>query len=197
MPVDSAPRPVAGAALAASRHLALIGPMGAGKSSIGRLLAQTLARDFIDLDHLIETSAGADIALIFELEGEDGFRDRESRALAQALALPEPSVIACGGGIVVRAENRAALRARACIVLLSITVQEQMLRLARDRHRPLLQVRDRRRELERLAHERHGFYHELADLVCPSGRGRPAAIAANLAAKLAGCQDPAAAGAGQ
>ncbi|MCK9488910.1 MAG: shikimate kinase [Xanthomonadales bacterium] len=170
--------------MADDRHLALIGPMGAGKSSIGRLLAQALQRDCVDLDQLIEAEAGADIALIFELEGEDGFRDRESRALAQVLALTEPRVIACGGGIVVRPENRALLRAHAGIVLLSISVDEQMQRLARDRQRPLLQVQDRRQELVRLARERQAHYNELADLVWPSGQGRPAWIAARLAERL-------------
>lgn len=167
--------------------------MGAGKTSIGRLLARTLARDFIDLDECIESAAGAGIPLIFELEGEAGFRARESRALAQALARPGPAVIACGGGIVVTEENRTRLRAQACVVLLSLSVDEQMQRLARDRQRPLLQVDDRRRELERLARERQPWYAGLADLVCPSGRDRPALIAARLAAQL----QPPASGAGQ
>lgn len=169
--------------MTAKPHLALIGPMGAGKSSIGRLLAARLARRFVDLDRLIEAHAGADIPLIFELEGEAGFRRREREMLAAQLA-GSGSVIACGGGIVLDPDNRKRLRERAFVIYLEATVDEQLTRLARDRSRPLLQAADRRARLEALAAQRDPLYEQLADLRLRAGASGAQAAAGVLADRL-------------
>lgn len=168
----------------ASAHIALVGPTGAGKSSVGRALAALLGRPFVDLDQVIEAAAGASVALVFELEGEPGFRRRESDALAQALAAPAPILLACGGGIVLDPGNRALLRSRARVVHLAATVDEQLARLARDRTRPLLQVADRRARLEALAGDREPLYRATAHLRYHPA-GTPAQAARDLAALLA------------
>ncbi|MBX3725453.1 MAG: shikimate kinase [Xanthomonadales bacterium] len=170
--------------MACAEHIALVGPTGAGKSSIGRALADLLGRPFVDLDHAIEATAGARVALIFEHEGESGFRRRESEALARALAAPLPSLIACGGGVVLDPGNRARLREHALVVHLAATIEEQLGRLARDRQRPLLQVPDRRARLESLAEQREPLYGATAHLrFHPSGP--PAQAARALAGLLA------------
>lgn len=163
-------------------HIALVGPTGAGKSSVGRALADLLGHRFVDLDQAIEATAGATVALVFEHEGEAGFRRREAAALAQALAAPAPSLVACGGGIVLDPDNRALLRRHALVVHLAATVEEQMARLARDRLRPLLQVPDRRARLQSLAREREPLYQATAHLrFHPAG---PPAQAARALARL-------------
>ncbi len=167
----------------AHRNLALIGPTGAGKSSIGRLLARELGRPFLDLDRCIEQQAGAEIALIFELEGEAGFRHRESAALATALAA-SGQVIACGGGIVLDPGNRRLLREHAFVVHLGVSVAQQLERLARDRTRPLLQTDDRRARLQELAAVRDPLYAEIADLAWPACGGTAQTIATQLAQRI-------------
>jgi len=144
-------------------HLVLVGPMGAGKSTIGRRLAQRLGLPFDDMDAAIEAHAGASVSTIFEREGEAGFRVRE-RAMLEALLQSPSRVIAAGGGVVLSEENRAALRARAFVVLLELSVEGQLERLARDRTRPLLQREDREAVLHALAEERAALYADVADL---------------------------------
>jgi shikimate kinase len=164
-------------------QLALIGPMGAGKSSIGRALAGLLERPFIDLDRAIEAAAGAEIPLIFELEGEAGFRRREREALAAHLA-GTGAVIACGGGVILDPDNRQLLRERAFVVHLVASVDEQLERLARDRSRPLLRTGDRRERLRELAREREPLYAGCADLSFHGRGGAPAVAARELAGRL-------------
>lgn len=144
-------------------NLFLVGPMGAGKSSIGRRLARHFGLAFHDLDEAIETRCGASVALIFEMEGEDGFRKRETQALT-ALAALDGVLLATGGGAVLREENRALLRERGFVVYLRVDVAQQLRRLARDTQRPLLRTADRRERLERLARERESFYCEVAEI---------------------------------
>lgn len=165
-------------------HLALIGPTGAGKSSIGRALASLLRRPFVDLDQAIEQRAGAAIPLIFEMEGEAGFRRRECEMLGECLR-GSGSVIACGGGVILDPGNRAALREHAFVVHVDATVDEQLRRLARDRSRPLLQTPDRRARLLALAAERDPLYAEVGDLVFHGGSGGAVAAARALCARLA------------
>lgn len=145
------------------RNIILIGPMGSGKSTIGNLIAKRLHREFQDSDHYIEKRTGVDVARIFDVEGEEGFRDRESKALADLLAHND-RVIATGGGAVLRAENRKLLKQQGYIVFLDTSVNQQMQRLRRDKKRPLLQTENPRERLEALLEERRPIYLDLADL---------------------------------
>ena len=144
-------------------NLILVGPMGAGKSSIGRRLAGELGMPFIDADHELEQRTGASVALIFELEGEPGFRRREQELL-QALCHGEGQVIATGGGAVLSPETRQALARSGFVVHLHSSVRQQLARLERDRVRPLLAAPDRRERLHELARTRDPLYAEIADL---------------------------------
>ncbi|HEX7348140.1 MAG TPA: shikimate kinase [Rhodanobacteraceae bacterium] len=150
-----------------SPNLFLIGPMGAGKSSIGRRLAAHFDMPCIDLDAAIEERTGTRVATIFEIEGEAGFRRRESALLAE-LADRDGVVLATGGGAVLAADNRAVLHARGFVLWLKASVEQQMRRLVRDRQRPLLEVPDRQAQLEHLARVRDPLYQELADLAVAS-----------------------------
>jgi shikimate kinase len=143
-------------------HLILVGPMGAGKTSIGRRLAERLGLPFTDADQAIEARAGARVSAIFDVEGEAGFRVRERALLAELLAGP-PGVLATGGGVVLAPENRALLRAGAFVVYLQVSSDSQLQRLARDRTRPLLQTQDKAAVLQRLADERGPLYADVAD----------------------------------
>ena len=165
--------------------------MGAGKSSLGRCLAQRWGLRFIDLDREIETRAGSDIPTIFACEGEAGFRHREREALADVLT-HAGCVIASGGGAVLDPDNRALLRRFGFVVHLQIDVDEQLARLAHDRSRPLLVDADlvgvdRVEVLTRLAAERAPLYAEVADLhFSPTGL-TPADAAGRLAERLESC----------
>jgi shikimate kinase len=166
-------------------NLFFIGPMGAGKSTLGKRVAATLDLPFFDLDHEIQVHSGAEIALIFEVEGEAGFRRREAAALAD-LATRSGIALATGGGAILDADNRRLLHARGFVVYLETTVDEQLERLARDRKRPLLTAADRRERLEQLAAQRDPLYREIADLTVPAGhRGGTAQIAERMAAQIA------------
>lgn len=144
-------------------NLVLVGPMGSGKSALGRSLAARLGLRFADTDRRIEKRTGVDITTIFEHEGEAGFRARE-RAVVAELCAGRDQVIATGGGAVLDPANRACLRASGHVVHLHVDVAVQLARLARDRDRPLLHAGDRREVLERLARERDPLYAEVAHL---------------------------------
>lgn len=146
------------------RNIFLIGPMGAGKSTIGRQLAQLLNMDFVDSDQEIEQRAGADIGWIFDVEGEDGFRKREERIINE-LSQRQGLVLSTGGGSVVSKETRNHLSARGVVIYLETTVEKQFQRTQRDKKRPLLQgVEDPRQVLEDLAKVRNPLYEEIADI---------------------------------
>jgi shikimate kinase len=137
--------------------------MGAGKSSLGRRLARRLSLEFVDADRRIEQEAGASIALLFEHEGEAGFRAREERLLATLLQ-GKALVIATGGGAVLSAATREQLRTRAFVVHVQVGVEQQLARLERDTVRPLLASGDRRQTLQALARVRDPLYAEVSDL---------------------------------
>jgi shikimate kinase len=166
-------------------NLFFVGPMGAGKSTLGKRVAEMLGLRFFDLDHEIQEHCGAEIALIFEVEGEAGFRRRESAVLAE-FAARSGIVLATGGGAILDAENRRSLRERGFVVFLETTVAEQLERLARDRKRPLLAAPDRHERLLALAAQRDPLYREIADFTLPAGhRGSTAQVADRLAAQIA------------
>lgn len=141
----------------------LIGPMGAGKTTVGRQLARRLGLEFVDSDREIERRLGVDITTIFDFEGEAGFRQRET-AIVDELTQRDGIVLATGGGAVLAAENRDMLRTRGLVIHLATTVDEQLRRTRKDRTRPLLQNADRRATLERLAREREPLYQATADM---------------------------------
>jgi len=145
-------------------NIFLVGPMGAGKSTTGRQLAKTLSKQFVDSDREIEVSTGADIPLIFELEGEEGFRKRES-AMLEKLTEQNNIVLATGGGAVLSKENRGILMSRGFVIYLNAPVEYLVQRTARDRNRPLLETENPEERLIELMTERGPLYNQLADLV--------------------------------
>ena len=168
-----------------SANLFLIGPMGAGKTSIGRRLARQLGMPFLDLDVEFEARVGASIALTFEIEGEAGFRKRECDLLAD-LVRRRGIVLSTGGGAVLDAHNRQLLRSNGFVIWLDTDVDTQLNRLQADRQRPLLKVPDRREKLERMAELRNPLYNETADLrISASSLGSSAAMARHVAALIA------------
>ena len=146
-------------------HIVLVGPMGSGKSSIGRLLATRSQREFVDLDACIESEAGTSITSIFESEGELGFRSREGHALKNVVLKAEPSVISTGGGAVLDEANRRAMSAAGTVVYLQVEPAMQLHRLQGDRSRPLLATHDPAQRLADLQETREPLYRDVADVI--------------------------------
>lgn len=155
--------------------IALVGPMGAGKSTIGRLLSERLSRPFIDSDKEIEERAGASIPWIFDIEGEHGFREREQHTLGELLEQGD-MVLATGGGIVSRAENRRMLRKSAQVVYLQTSVKTQLARTAADKNRPLLQTDNPEQVLTDLLSKREPWYEDVADVTVSTDVLTPEAV---------------------
>ena len=151
-----------------SKRFFLVGPMGAGKSTIGRQLAKFLELPFIDIDNEIESVSGADIQWIFDKEGEEGFRLRESKVLRRSVKSNAEAIIATGGGIVLNEENRSLISSAGTVIYLSVTKQQLYERTKRDRKRPLLQVEDRRQAVDTLFDERDPLYRQIADVIFSS-----------------------------
>jgi shikimate kinase len=157
--------------MAKPNRIFLVGPMGAGKTTIGRQLAQSLGMTFADTDLEIQRRTGVDIPTIFEYEGEAGFRQREQQVI-EDLTLIDNQVLATGGGAVMRPENRQHLSARGIVVYLECSPEQQYERTFRDRNRPLLQTADPLQKLRDLAAERDALYRATADYTVSSeGRG--------------------------
>lgn len=152
-------------------NLFFVGPMGAGKSTIGRRVAQVLKRPFVDSDREIIERTGADIPLIFELEGEAGFRRRES-AVIDELSRGAGIVLATGGGAILAEDNRRCLKERGLTIYLKTSIDQQLKRTAHDKNRPLLQTEDPRARLEALFKIRDPLYTEVADLILETD-GKP------------------------
>jgi shikimate kinase len=152
--------------------LFLIGMMGAGKTTIGRLLARALAFEFIDADREIEARSGVPITTIFEVEGEDGFRRREA-AILDELTQRRGVVVATGGGAVLREENRQHLRSRGLVVYLQASADEITRRTSHDKTRPLLQTADPRARIVKLLAQRAPLYEETAHLMFQSSTASP------------------------
>ncbi|MDZ7828453.1 MAG: shikimate kinase AroK [Halofilum sp. (in: g-proteobacteria)] len=157
--------------MADPRRIFLVGPMGAGKTTIGTALARALDLTFLDSDREIEQRSGVDIATIFDFEGESGFRKRE-RAMIDELTARDDIVLATGGGAVLDPDNRQRLSTRGTVVFLDTSVDEQVRRTRHDRARPLLQSEDRRATLKQLAEERAPLYGEIADIVVATDGSR-------------------------
>lgn len=146
------------------QNVFLIGPMGSGKTTIGKQLAKLLKLDFYDCDQELERQTGAAINLIFDVEGEAGFRIRESRLLEQ-LTARKGVLISTGGGVICTQENRSLLHTRGFVVYLKTSIEKQLKRLSQDKSRPLLQAEDRVQRLLDLARVRNPLYTTTADLV--------------------------------
>ena len=148
-------------------NIFLIGSMGAGKSTIARRLAATLDKEFVDADRELEQRTGVEVPLIFELEGEDGFRKRERDLLAE-LVMRRDIVLATGGGVVLSADNRANLAEHGFVIYLDTPVDLLVARVARDRHRPLMQTADPKATMREIMRIRDPLYRESADIVVKS-----------------------------
>lgn len=151
-----------------SGNIFLIGPMGAGKSTIGRQLAKKLRRRFWDSDREIEERTGVSISWIFEMEGEAGFRDREQKMVDELSAL-DNVVLATGGGVVLAETNRQLLADRGTVVYLAARAEQLYRRMARDKSRPLLQTGDKRQQIKQLLAQRDPLYREIADIIVATG----------------------------
>jgi shikimate kinase len=170
------------------RRVFLVGPMGAGKTTIGRQLARSLGLGFADSDAEIEARTGADIPWIFDVEGEAGFRDREEAVIAE-MTTWDDTVLATGGGAVLRPANRQVLSERGFVIYLCTTLEEQLRRTRKDRNRPLLQTPDPEGTLRRLFAERDPLYRSVADLVIDTDSSSPKTVAQRVLASLRAATD--------
>lgn len=159
--------------------LVLVGPMGAGKSTIAKALSQKLHLQLLDIDQQVVDNAGADIPWIFDVEGEQGFRKRETQALRYALSLPE-AIIASGGGLVTQEVNRKLLSQAKLVVYLMASVESQFQRTAKDKNRPLLQQANPKAVLQKLFNEREPWYQQVADLSIDTDCNNPKEIVQNI-----------------
>ena len=164
----------------------LIGPMGSGKSAVGRRLASEMGREFIDSDDVIVDRSGVDIPFIFEREGEEGFRQRESKVIDELTQQPG-IVLAPGGGSAQNPENRAHLHDRGFVVYLHATVDQQLKRTRRGRPRPLLLTGDPREVLARLMAIRDPQYREIAHLVIETDGRRVPAVVREIRRNIPSC----------
>ncbi len=164
-------------------NIFLIGPMGAGKSTIGRQLAESLSFRFEDSDHEIQRRTGVDISTIFEYEGEEGFRNREQQAIAD-LTNQEGIVLATGGGAILREVSRQNLAARGVVIYLHCSPEQQFSRTNRDRNRPLLQTEDPLERLRQLMDEREPLYRQVADLVVSTEKRGTASVVKEIRRRL-------------
>ncbi len=164
-------------------RLFLIGPMGSGKTTVGRFLAERLGLEFLDLDQEVERRCGVTINIIFDIEGEAGFRARE-QAMLDELTQRDGILLATGGGTVLDENNRRMLSERGLVIWLETSVDQQLKRLERDQRRPLLQAPDRRERLERMAETRNALYRECARLVIRSANISPAQMAARACKQI-------------
>jgi len=170
--------------MAEKRNIFLIGPMGAGKSTIGREIADRLHLEFFDSDQEIERRTGADIAWVFDLEGEEGFRKREETVI-EDLSEKQGIVLATGGGSVISTNVRNRLSARGIVVYLETTIDKQVARTQRDRRRPLLQTSEAPRTvLENLAVERNPLYEDIADVIVQTDDQSAKVVAHKIIEKL-------------
>ena len=161
------------------KNLFLVGPMGAGKSAVGRHLARLLHLEFVDSDEEIETRTGVDIPFIFEKEGEEGFRKREVKVIDE-LSQREGVVLATGGGAIADPESRSRLGARGFVVYLHTSVKQQLERTQRRNKRPLLENADKEKVLRELMEQRDPLYREISDLIIETDGRRVQTVAREI-----------------
>ena len=166
------------------QHIFLVGPMGVGKTSVGRQLAGLLHRPFVDVDAEIESRCGADIQWIFDMEGEAGFRKRETKVLGDIVTNSVSSVIATGGGVVMTEENRKILQSSGQVIYLSVSKEQLYERMRGDKSRPLLQVENREQVIDDLIELRDPLYREVADVVFAAEAGSAYRVAKVLLDEL-------------
>ena len=164
-------------------NIYLVGPMGAGKSTIGRLLSAELKLEFKDSDKEIEDRCGCNIPWIFDVEGEAGFRDREAMAIDE-ITQESNVLMATGGGAVLRPENRMALKNRGTVVYLKTSVEQQLARTGKDKNRPLLQIPNPREVLSRLMAARDPLYQEVADITIQTDDRNPKYVVQEVLKRL-------------
>ena len=155
--------------MAKNQNIFLIGLMGAGKTTIGRQIANELSLDFFDSDHEIENRTGVTVTHIFDIEGETGFRKRET-AMLDELTQKKGIVLATGGGAILKPENRQFLMSRGTTIYLFANIDTLMERTSKDRNRPLLQTENPRGKLEELLTLRDPLYRETADIIIDTGK---------------------------
>ncbi|MFN0314453.1 MAG: shikimate kinase AroK [Burkholderiales bacterium] len=170
-----------------SRNIFLVGMMGAGKTSVGRLMAKRLGKMFYDSDQAIESRTGVKIPVIFDVEGEAGFRQRECAVIEELSGL-EGIVLATGGGAVLNERNREFLRSRGVVVYLRASVQDLWNRTRQDKNRPLLRTADPRARLAELHAQRDPIYHELAHVTIDTGRQSLRSLVERLEYRLTSSQ---------
>ncbi len=166
-----------------AQNIFIVGPMGAGKSTVGRQLAETLSYTFKDSDQEIQRRTGVDIPTIFEFEGETGFRARE-RQVIEELVSEERIVLATGGGVILSAENRQDLAARGVVIYLHCSPEQQYARTARDRNRPLLDTEDPLAKLRELMEEREPLYRQVADMVVSTEKRGTSSVVKEISRRL-------------
>jgi shikimate kinase len=164
-------------------NIFLVGMMGAGKTTIGRALAQRLRLDFVDTDKMLVERTGVPVATIFEVEGESGFRKRESEILAE-VAMREGCLVATGGGAILSAGNRELMRRRGTVIYLRSRLEHLWERTRHDASRPLLATADPRATLQTLLLQRDPLYTEAAHLVVDSGSQSAATLLSRILAAL-------------
>lgn len=168
-------------------NIFLVGLMGAGKTSVGRMLAKRMSKDFYDTDAEIERVTGVKIPVIFDIEGEAGFRSREEKMIKKLTSL-QGIVLATGGGAVLSPANRARLRAGGRVIYLRASSEDLWRRTRRDRNRPLLQTANPLARLRELHAQRDPLYHEVADLTVDTGSQSVGALTSHIQILLAGLE---------
>ncbi len=161
----------------------LIGPMGSGKSTVGKALARRIKHPFYDADHEIENRCGVDIPTIFEFEGEAGFREREKRILSELTAM-DPIVLATGGGAILKPANRKLLRDNGHVILLSVAIEEQLRRVSLNKNRPLLHGGDVENKLRKLMQERGALYEKTAHHIVHTDSSRMQTVVNSITTHL-------------
>ncbi|MCO1332970.1 shikimate kinase AroK [Microbulbifer sp. OS29] len=166
-----------------TRSIFLVGPMGAGKSTIGKLMAAQLQLPFVDTDKVLEERTGADIPWIFDVEGEAGFRRRESEILEE-LCRGDSHIIGTGGGIVLLEENRRQLQKYGYVVYLQANIDQLLERTSKNSNRPLLRVPNPRQRIAEILQEREPLYREVADIICDTNDLSPKQASLLVAERL-------------